>query len=162
MIIESTLPKAAYLRALKDRMESHFTFGLERPTGFFLGPLIYVTYHSGWEWNRRITNQKNTAVGFVKTAEGGTEVHCIFLKGPLAPHLFIPLFCAVFVLCLSYTDPTVNWTPDVLIPCVPISFLLTLVCAGLSGYLESLTEKSEEGAGILRSILANPSDPFSN
>lgn len=49
MTIHPDHPKKEYLKALKHGMDSHFQFLMERATGFFIGPLSCVTYHSGWE-----------------------------------------------------------------------------------------------------------------
>ena len=92
MIIRNHLSPKEYLSAMKGRMSGHFELGQERFTGFFLGRLFYVTHHAGYEWNRRITNEKSAALGYVKKVETGCEVHCIRFRGMLCPLQFIPFY----------------------------------------------------------------------
>ncbi len=99
MKIQSELSAQRYLFAMKDRMAGHLEFGNERFTGFFFGSFFSVTYHSGYEWNRRISNQKNTAIGFVRKDANGCSVSFICLKGLLAPAQFLRAFL------LSPEDP---------------------------------------------------------
>ena len=61
MVYHSSQNAKDYLQAMKQQMSGHFQFGVERYTGFFFRNCFYVTHHAGFEWNRKITNQKNAA-----------------------------------------------------------------------------------------------------
>lgn len=151
MRIQSTMAKPKYLSELKSRMDRHFELGVERCTGFFLGSLICVTYHSGWEWNRRIRNQKNTALGIVRNTETGCEVRYINLKGLLAPQYLLGLLVFLVLSCLLLSMGT-NLLPYLL----PTSIGLGILIALLDAWLESLTRLSQNGAKALQEILASP------
>ena len=159
MKIHSSLSKKAYLHAMKDYMSGHFDFGSERFTGFFLGPCFYVTYHSGFEWNRKITNQKNAAVGFVKAADDGCNVHFLRFKGALCPLVFLPLL--ITMLLISPVIGDYNAGADLALK-AQIAFWGTIICAPIITFFEALTQRSEEGRRALLSLLTDPSDPYAN
>ncbi len=169
MRLESKLSKRAYIAAMKDRMEGHLDFGKERFTGFFFGPVFSVTYHSGFEWNRRYTSQKNTAIGIVKKGESGCTVSCICLKGALAPTQFIPLYLLIWSMLVVPTLWTAMPIPAEDLAVVgkaigflaALSFVVVAVSALIGALIESFTEKSIEGGKILRAFLLSPDDPFS-
>ncbi len=148
--------KAKYLYHMRENMSGHMELGAERFTGFFLGSWFYVTYHSGYEWNRRYTNQKNAAMGYVKDTEGGCEVHFSRFRGTLCPMQFLSLVlvCEVFFLLQMLFSqvflPQFLWMP----------LALAAVCAPISTLFESMTEKSEEGCRTLLSFLMDPEDPY--
>ena len=160
MVIHSPFPKKDYLRRLKASMDSHWSFLAERCTGYFLGPVIYVTYHSGWEWNRRISNQRNTALGFVRSSGEGTQIRYILFKGMLAPHYLLALFLfyAVLFPLLAFADGGNTIAQEWLLPLTLIS---TLISAGLVTWMECLTDESYDGAIRLQRILTKPIDPYS-
>lgn len=66
-------------------MDSWFAFGKARFTGLVLGNFIYITSHAGYEWDRRINNQKSRAIGFVTECDGGCRVSVITTRGYLDP-----------------------------------------------------------------------------
>ena len=156
MRITSPLPPKAYLFHMKEQMGSFMDFAGDRFTGRFLGRLFYVTHHSGYEWNRRITNEKNGAIGYVRSHEDGCEVCFIRLKGAfcLGQFLFLLLMTAVMVavaaLEIGVWNPIYLW-----------AFPIMLVVSAMSTLIESLTERSQEGMHILNALLLDPSDPFS-
>ena len=162
MMLHSPLSKNEYLEALQENMGAHSDFGSERFTGFFIGSCFYVTHHAGYEWNRRISNQKNAAMGYVKKAEEGCDVHFIRFKGAMCPLVFLPLFLFMG-LALSFAALTnqlwhvythlFNWG---------IAFLVTAITAPISALFESMTEQSEDGRRSLLSMLIDPSDPYLN
>ena len=161
MRITSPLPQKAYLTAMKDQMDGHFNFGTERFTGFFLGSCFYVTHHSGYEWNRKYTNQKNAAMGYVRKAEEGCEVRFIRFRGLLCPSQFL-LEVLLLVLCwISIMLAEGIWIPNAFLIGLGISFAVTTISAPIATLFESLTERSEEGRRILLAFLLDPTDPFS-
>ena len=156
MKITSPLPPKAYLFHMKEQMGSFMDFASDRFTGRFLGRFFYVTHHSGYEWNRRITNEKNGAIGYVRSHEDGCEVCFIRLKGMFCfgQFLFILLITVIAIaaltLQLGFWDPSFLW------------FLPAALAIGAMYTLfESLTERSQEGRHILNALLLDPSDPFS-
>lgn len=100
MKVVSKLPCSIYLYKMKQQMGRFTDFGIERLTGVVIGKFFSVTYHSGHEFNRRITNEKHRAIGFVKPCEDGTEVLCIRLAGMTNPLSLIGLFSFCFLICL--------------------------------------------------------------
>ena len=160
MIFTPKLSKKQYLSALRERMDSPFRWGSERCCGFFLGGLFSVTYHSGHEHNRRITGERNTALGFVAKDGEGCQVRFFVVKGLLAPHYLLGLFLLCLVICLSILLQDDLGT-ELLPYMFPISLVLTLLVGAASAVAESLTDRSLEGKKILHSILLDPTDPFS-
>ena len=157
MTIHSDHPKKTYLKALKSGMDSPFALWSERATGFFLGPFFCVTYHSGWEWNRRITNEKNTALGIIRNEGEGCKISFVNIKGLLAPHYLLLLWVLLASsMIISSQDPSLH--PMLLLLSIPF----TLVIAAVSALFESLTERSEEGQRELISILWDPVKLFSH
>ncbi len=57
-----------------------------------------VTYHSGLEWNRRITNEKSGAISFVSKQGDGCKVNYLKVKGAFCPPRFIGWFLFMFIL----------------------------------------------------------------
>ncbi len=164
MRLKSNLKSDAYLSAMKEQMEGHFEFGKERFTGFFLGRAFSVTHHCGAEWNRKITNEKNTAVGFVRESADGCIVSFIRLRGLLSPPLFLACFAFVFLLMmlglLAQGQPE-GVLPQILGFSAVFSLILTAVCGVVSAFMECLTEAGQEGRKILNALLLDPSDVFS-
>lgn len=154
MFLHSSLTKKEYLQALRDNMEGHFELGCERFTGFFIGNCFYVTHHAGYEWNRRITNQKNAAMGYVKECEGGCHVHFLRFNGALCPIVFLNwmLLATLFVL--------VSGTTTIGQAC--LFYGCFLVAAPISALFESFTQDSIEGRRSLLSLLIDPNDPYKN
>ena len=159
MKIRSPLSKQAYLRAMRGEMESHLNFNKERFTGFFLGPCFYVTYHSGFEWDRRYNNPKNAAMGFITDTPEGCEVRFWRFKGMLCPLVFIPALIGVLFFCLFLEDIGTQY--DTLIK-LGIGLTVVLITAPLEAFFESLTQRSEEGMWTLLSFLKDPENPYAN
>lgn len=164
MKLHSALAKEKYLSALKDRMSDHTDFGVERFTGFFLSSCFYVTHHAGYEWNRKYTNQKNAALGYVKSAENGCEVHFIRFRGAMCPAVFLPMFLIAYVCFFAlfcYSGLTAEYG-------IGTSSLISLGIIGIpfaiavpiTTFFECMTEKSEEGRKCLISLLYDPCDPY--
>ena len=161
MRITSTLAPKAYLATVKEQMSGHFELGAERFTGFFLGPCFHVTHHAGHEWNRRYTNEKNAAVGYVRKTEDGCELRFILFKGFLCPAQFLFWQC-LFVLPYFFIFLLNEVTaPDLLWPTLGICCGFLTLFLATATFFESLTERSEEGRRILLAFLIDPNDPFS-
>ena len=162
MVIQSPLPKNAYLAAMKSQMSGHFEFGVERYTGFFLGNCFYVTHHTGYDWEQRYTNLKNAAMGYVKKKDDGCEVHFCRFRGLLCPlhFLFVWLimelpinFITLFRTQGNIKALSFGWIA---------TFVATLLSALISVPFEGLTYASEEGRRCLLSLLFDPTDPYAN
>lgn len=152
MRIQSPLSPKAYLTAMRREMEGHFDLGRDRFTGFFLGPCFYVTYHSGYEWDRRYSNPKNAAMGYVKETEDGCEVWFWRFRGALCPLVFFPLLLTMIVLCVFLYGKD----------SVLLAMISTVIVAPVETLFESFTARSEEGKWTLLSFLKDPSDPYAN
>ena len=162
MVFHSELTKKAYLSAMKGNMSGHFEFGSERFTGFFIGNLFYVTYHSGYEWNRRITNQKNAAMGFVKKVEDGCDVHFLRFKGMFCPLVFLPMYLfMVFAFMIGIPSPLIDGI-NLVGNCCIWALVFMAITAPIATLAESLTDASMEGRSILLSLLTNPVDAYGN
>ncbi len=166
MRIQSALSKEKYLSSLKGKMSGHMEWGSKRFTGFFLGSCFYVTHHAGFEWNRRYTNQKNAALGYVKQTETGSEVHFVRFRGAMCPMVFLPLFLlfyGVFSAMFFYIgmQELYGIGGALLIPLgiVVIPFAIALP---LETFFECMTDESEKGRRLLLSMLCDPSDPKAN
>ena len=160
MRIQSDLSKTEYLDSLKKRMGSTFAFGVERFTGFTVGRLFYVTHHAGYEWNRRISNQKNAALGYVEQTPEGCHARFICFKGMLCPGQFL-LGCLLtaIIAFFSFISQS-DWTDEaatIIFGCCAAALILGTL---IEAWSESLTERSEEGRKCLLALLLDPSDPF--
>ena len=157
MRIRSKLSKAAYLRAMKGSLDEMFAFGEERFIGTILGPFFSVTYCSGHEFNRKITNEKSRAIGFVREVDGETEVRCIRLKGFTNP----ASLCILFGLCIvmfAIADASVMYEPSVMAePAIWWgSLIATVMIALITAVQDSMTEQGQRGSETLTRILMNP------
>lgn len=163
MVIQSPLPKNTYLAAMKSNMSSHLDFGSERFTGYFLGNLFSVTYHSGYEYDRRYSNPKNSALGYVRKTEDGCEVRFIRLKGILNPPSYL-LVSTVITLALLFQCAMRGFLiPEAVWLCFGLGFGVTAIVAPISAFFESvISERSAEGNRVLLSLLLDPTDPYAN
>ena len=159
-----------YLLSLKRQMDGYFDFGAERFTGFFIGRFFYITHHAGHEWNRRITNQKNAAAGYVKKCEDGSDVRFVLFRGALCPLQLLPLLILAVIVSVIVSPPEENHTNlyintsgvstgvDPAILCINI--VAVLIYSLIYTFFEILTERSEEGRQALISLLADPPEPY--
>lgn len=155
MQIQSNLPKELYLNSMKMQMGSFYAFGSERFVGTILGRFFSITYCSGWEWNRQITNEKNRAIGYVRAGEHGTEVHCIRLAGftnPLSLISFFVIFLTMFAAFGGFG----------LALSAIASLCTTILTAAVTALTDSLTERGQEGQRIVTAFLHNPQDFYGN
>lgn len=140
-----------YRLALREQMESPFAFGQTRFTGLVLGNFFYITHHAGYEWNRRITNEKSRAIGYIKQHGDGSLVKAVCLRGYTDPFslLCMFLFCALFFFLRGadpFREPIFLWT----------SIAITLVCALGSAASCWLTQRGQESMFELLILLENP------
>ena len=152
MRIKSNLTKKEYLRVMKGSMDSMISFsGEERFHGIFLGSFFSVTHCAGHELNRRITNEKNRAMGFVREKDGGAEVSFITLKGMTNP-LSLILIYVLHLIIFAVSDPILLSDGKIWLLC----FVGTMIVAGITAVTDSLTDRGEEGYRILMRLLHNP------
>ena len=165
MQIYSSFTPKAYIRAMKDQMGSRLALGAERFTGYFIGKLFCVTYHCGYEYDRRFSNPINSALGYVKESEDGCEVRFVKLKGILNPPSFIfesLLFSVLFLITL-FPGGNAIYSDFPWWCCFLLGFGITAVVAPLSALFEAMfSQRSAEGERTLLSFLLDPSDPYAN
>lgn len=159
MHIHSKLQKTEFLSTMKAHMSSYFHIGEERCTAFALGPLICVTYHSGWRWIQRLANKDSTAIGIVRSNASGCDVHYFITSGMLRPSQFLLSLCLCSILWLVPLYQSGNWTTDTALYSIPFSIAATFVFALIEAAVESLHKRHQKGKKILTSILQDPSDP---
>lgn len=157
MKYDSNLPYVAYISAMKEQMSGFTEFGIERFTGTIVGGFFSITYHSGHEFNRRITNEKHRAIGFAKPHGGGTRVSCIRLAGMTNPLSLLGIFSFCFLLFLFRGGIEMALMPQVLI----INAAITAVTALITAITDSVTERGQEGSKILTAFLIDPVDFYS-
>ncbi len=157
MKITSELTPKSYISAMKESMGGHFSFGQDRFTGFFLGNLFTVTHHSAYEWNRRVSNEKCTALGFVKKTPEGCQVKCICLRALLAPTQFL-----FWLLILWFSTGLASLTADISLWLMIglIEFAVLAIAAPLSAFFESLTEQGQAGMNYLLQFLSDPKNTY--
>lgn len=158
MVYHSSQSAQNYLQAMKQQMSGHFEFGQERFTGFLLGKFFYVTHHAGFEWNRKITNQKNAAMGFVQQEETGCSVHFVRFRGLLCPLHFLSTFLTVLPLSIILALSKGNGLS--LDAMFYICVAVMVVFAPVHTLIECCTKKSDIGRRTLLSLLKNPADPY--
>ena len=158
MIIHSEYTPKQYCLALKEQMESHFNFGEERFTGLILGRFFYVTHHCHHEWNRRITAEKNTAVGMIKATNEGSLITFVNLPGMLRPQSFLFLLILYFVVCIvSYSPRHGNVALS-----LGVSLIITTITAVISAFVDCFTANGQAGRQSLLSLMADPVNPYDN
>lgn len=154
MMLTSPLSKKDYLSALKSQMGSFWAFGTERFTGLILGNFFSISHHCDSEWNRRITGQTNSAIGFVKKTNEGCEVRFLRFKGLLHPPRFVLFmgFMLLFALLISLGRKPIP---------LPVTLVVAAIIAAIGTLFEAMTVESAQGGKILNALLIDPSDPFS-
>lgn len=157
MKYKSNLTYVSYICAMKEQMSSFTDFGIERFTGIVLGSFFSVTHHSGHEFNRKITNEKHRAIGFVRPSDDGTEIICIRLAGMTNPMSLIGIFAFGFLIFLLRGGIEMALMPQILIA----NAVITVVAALISAFTDSITERGQEGSKILTAFLKNPTDFYS-
>ena len=156
MRTQSTLTPKAYRSAMKKRMGSRFALFSERFTGLFIGRLFYVTHHAGYEWNRQITSQTNSAWGYIKKTENGCEVRYHKAQSMFCPHLLLLYILIMAPPCFGLIQNIDNLPFPVLLILLFIILFLPIIYTGL----ETSTEGSIEGEKALVGLLLDPTDYF--
>ncbi len=151
MILSGKISKQKYLAALKNQMGSLLHIGKKRYTGFFLGSFFYITRHSAWEWNRRITNQKSAVLGFLKSTNDGCNAYFLRFSGGFCPPTF--LFIFLFVEFSMLIMPPIAGNPWLN---ALVGIGLTFLIAGGLTFAEMLTEEGEDGREALLYMMMNP------
>ena len=144
------LGKKHYLYELRQQMGSFTDFWSERFTGIILGNFIYVTHHAGHEWNRRITNEKSRAIGFVMKHGDGCAVNVIFTRGYL--ELFWMIFYYLLGLPLMMLVSYGQWLSNIHIWALAFS-----VTMGITSYIQCwFTERGQNSMHALIDLLSDP------
>lgn len=160
MRIVSSVPRAQYLSEMRSQMESFWSFGSERFVGTVIGPFFSVTYCSGSEWNRKITNEKNRAIGYVRAVPEGTEVRCVRLAGMTNPASLTILFVIYFIMVLvaQFNRETMLGLAFT-VACAVIGTIVTAIYTAIT---DSLTERGQEGYRVVTAFLHDPRDFYGN
>ena len=156
MLVLSKLPYKTYLYEMKKNLSSFLHFGDERMTGIVLGRFFSITCHAGYEWNRRITNEKQRAIGFARPDGEGTKIYCVRLAGMTNPISLVGMYlCCVLLFLLkggfSELSGEMWWGP----------LVLTLIVAGISAIGDSWTERGMEAYRTVTAYLLDPSNHYS-
>ena len=151
MRIISKLDKDAYLRTMKCSMESRFDFTSERLVGTIIGPFFSIAHCAGHEFNRRITDERNRAMGFVRSRGGETEVFFIHTTGMTNPLSLVLMFTLCIVM-FAIADFSVLSEPAVWIG----SLVATGIAAIITAVSDSLTERGMAGYETLMKFLQHP------
>ena len=154
MIIRSELPYKQYLFELKNNLDGIFEFGEERVAGTVIWRFFSITSHAGYEWNRRITNEKQRAVGFAKLDGDGTKIYCIRLAGLTNPISLVALFLLCMVISLFKME-------GFSVAALQISLLTTVITAIISAIGDSWTERGHEAYRTLTAYLVDPKNYYS-
>lgn len=154
MIIQSKLPYKRYLNELKANLGSIFSFGEERVAGTVIWRFFSITCHAGHEWNRRITNEKQRAIGFARPDGDGTKIYCIRLAG-----LTNPISLAVmFLFCMvAFAIQGLGSLGAM----VQASLIVTGFMALFTAITDSWTERGMEAYRTLTAYLMDPADYYS-
>ena len=144
------LEKERYLCELRQQLGSFTDFWSERFTGIIFGNFVYITHHAGFEWNRKITNEKNRAIGFVTKHGDGCAVNVICTRGYL--ELFWMIFHYLLGLPLLMLVGDGPWLPNIHVWALAFSVIM-----GITSYIQCwLTERGQAGMCELHSLLQDP------
>ncbi len=155
--IYSPLKPDAWKEKLKENFSSPLYVFDERVTGIILGPFFSVAHYQEYEWNRRITSECSRAWGFVKEADGQSEITFLRGWGCFSPGwiLFYTLLCRAVFLYLSYQDNLElgmsGWV---------ISLGISVFCCAISILHDSLTEGGQASWRQLKKCLEDPENYY--
>ncbi len=151
MRFDASVKKKKYLRELRLQMESWFAFGQPRFTGLVLGSFFYITRHAGYEWNRRVTNEKHRAIGFVTKQGERCAVHAVFIPGYLDPLSLVWYYLICMVIFWIYgLNPWVHFVPNI------IAVGVALLSGVISAVASCVTERGREAFDDLLTLLNDP------
>ncbi len=159
MYIHSDVEKKKYLRELRYQMESWFAFGDTRFTGVILGNFIYITHHAGHEYNRRISNEKSRAFGFVTKEKDGCGVHVICTWGYLDPFSIVSLYLvAMLIISVASFMQTMEMAINPFAtPAVCWGIAVSVLFVSAITFVQSwFTERGQESMRELLTLLQNP------
>lgn len=156
MKYQSKLPQPVYLYEMKEHLGSGGG-GVEGLTGFVIGNFFSVTYHSGHEFNRRITNEKHRAIGFARSDGDGTKISCIRLAGMTNPLSLLVIYACFFLAFLIKGGAEMALKPEMLV----LNVALTGGLALFTAIKDSITERGQEGSKMLTAFLIDPVDYYS-
>lgn len=156
MKYKSKLPQPVYLYEMKEHLGSGGG-GVEGLTGFVIGNFFSVTYHSGHEFNRRITNEKHRAIGFARSDGDGTKISCIRLAGLTNPLSLLVIYACFFLTFLLIGGAEIALKPEILWLIAGMTLFLALGTA----FTDSITERGQEGSKMLTAFLIDPVDYYS-
>lgn len=154
MIIRSELPYRQYLFELKNNLDGIFEFGEERVAGSVIWRFFSITSYAGHEWNRRITNEKQRAIGFAKPDDDGTKIYCIRLAGLTNPISLAGLFLFCMVISLFKME-------GLSVAAIQISLVTTVITAIVTAITDSWTERGLEAYRTLTAYLLDPKNYYS-
>ena len=157
MKVISRLKCETYLYEMKEHMSGFTEFGIERFTGIILGRFFSITYHSGHEFNRRITNEKHHAIGFARPSGDGTQIFCIRLAGMTKPLSIITMYGLLVFMVLLIEGAQFAFSPAML----TINAVLTAMVALGTAFADSITERGQEGSKMLTAFLIDPIEFYS-
>ena len=147
----SNLPEKEYLRAMKGSLESRFAFQDERIVGTVIGPFFSVAHCAGHEFNRRITDEKNRAMGFVRTRGAKTEVCFVHTTGMTNPLSLVTMYVLCIVM-FAVAEVSILSEPAVWIG----SLVATGITAVVTAVSDSVTERGIAGYQTLIRFLEHP------
>ena len=136
---------------MKGSMESRFDFFSERIVGTVIGPFFSVAHCAGHEWNRKITDEKNRAIGYVRTRNEGVEICFVHLTGLTNPLSLIVMY-ALCIIMFAILDFSILAIPGIWIGCL----IATVIAAVVTAVGDSLTERGIAGYETLMKFLHHP------
>ena len=157
MTYYSDKPVSIYMADMKSQLSNFTDFGVERFTGIIIGKFFSVTHHCGHEMNRRVTNEKHRAIGYVSACDEGTKITCIRLAGMTNPLslVLIYLFCLLLSLLTGVGGEAFS------LPGLLLYAVITLVAALVTAISSSVTERGQEGSRTLTAFLLDPANYYS-
>ena len=142
----------AYLSELRDSLDNNpLHYGLQGFRGIVLGRFFYIKHKSGYDLNRKLTSEENTAVGYVKSADNTTSIHFYTTKGVLDP-LFIIRWVVTSALVIRFFPPML----------AQLWIVVFLGFTILNAVINSVTKDGKDGKRRLVSLLRNPKNPEEN
>ena len=172
-VMESGLPKKAYLAELKGCLTSPFACFGERMTGIVIGSFFSVAYYSPREWNRRVSGECNRAWGRVKEVNGKTEICFLRGKGHLSP-FWLMAFTLLFAVGLNAavfteTGGAVSLADDLwmlwgladdLWMLWGLAVIASVAVCGITAFQSSITDQGIAGAGEITRLLRDPGEYY--
>ena len=150
MRLERSISKPDYIQALRKHMGLVSDVGRQRFTGVFWGNFFYITHHAPWEWNRKITGERCSALGFVTATENGCRVRYLKFIGASDPKSWIKFFLLFYII---FSLKGWDWSHPISWPLILIG---TALCAVSSLLACLFTENGLFGALRLTNLLKDP------